>query len=489
VQHDEADVGAVGLRRYAANVTWMLVAEVAGKLASFVFLVIVARSLGARDFGYFNFVLSFVPLFLVFGRWGLESTVIREIARDRGRLSELFATGLTLRASLGLLGLTLALVTGPLFLDSGEAYLAMVIVGIALFLDEASGFLGTVFKAFEQMQFHALVVLTNRLLSTALAILAVSLGAGLLVVCATYLAGSAGAFAFGWLALRTRFPPIDFGRVSRTLMRGLLRTGFVLGLAGVLNTAVFRIDSVLLQAIKGPVEVGLYASAYRFFESMLFVSWSLGGVALPRLAREHGAREFTRTFELTTVLSLAFYLPLALVTALGSTWIVTTIYSDRFAEAHFALAVLGAAAVLYALAYAARIAAIALGRMREIAIVAGIALAVNLGINAVAIPRYGFEGAAWAMLVTEAVEATLLMAVLLRTTQLRLRARPLLVPALATAGLAVALLGLGIDGGAALLVAGLAYPPTLLLAARVLAPEELRRVPDAFRRPSEAPVG
>ena len=97
-----------GMRRYAVNATSMLVAEVAGKLASFAFVVIVARSLGPREFGYFNFAISFVPLFLILGTLALDSILIREIARDRQRLSQLWASGLILRLSFGALGLALA---------------------------------------------------------------------------------------------------------------------------------------------------------------------------------------------------------------------------------------------------------------------------------------------------------------------------------------------------------------------------------------------
>jgi O-antigen/teichoic acid export membrane protein len=475
-----------GFRRYAANTAWLVVAEAAGKIASFAFVVIVARSLGTRDFGYFTFAISFVPLFLVFGGWGLASTVIREIARDRSRLSEVFATGIALRASLGLGGLALALASGPLFLHGGQAYGALAVVGTALLLDELSAFLGTVFRAFERMKFHALVVLTNRILSTALAIIAVSLGAGLVVVCATYLVGSLGAFVFGAIALRRYFPPIDFGQVRGSVARSLVRTGIPLGFAGVLNTAVFRIDTVLLQAIKGPVEVGLYGAAYRFFESLLFVAWSLGNAALPRMARERRGPEVGRTYELTAVLSLAFYLPVALTVPFSSDWLVTTLFSERYADASSIVGVLTGAAALYALAYTARMGGIALGRTKQIAVIAGVTLAANLAMNAIAIPRYGFEGAAWTTLATEALEAALLTAFFFRANGAFARLRPLLVPIVATAGLAALLVGASLEGPRALLAAALAYPPALLLSAALLAPDELRRLPAALRGTQEA---
>jgi O-antigen/teichoic acid export membrane protein len=489
MEREEAVAEGAALRRFAANTAWMMVAQVAGKVASFVFVVLVARSLGAREFGYFNFALSFVPLFLVFGGFGLESTVIRELARDRRRLSELFASGIALRAGLGALGLALALATAPFFLDGAEPYLALLVVGVALFVDELSGFLGTVFKAYERMQFHALVVLVNRILSTGLAVAALVLDARLVVVCLTYLAGSLGAFVFGWLSLRRHFPPIDLRAARQSTARQLVVAGTPLAVASFLNTAALRIDVVMLQAIRGPVEVGLYGVAYRFFETLLFACWSLGNVLLPRLSRARDAAELARTFELTSVLSLAFYLPAAVTAPFAADWLVSTLFSDRYDEAAGIIGVLTAAALLYAVAYLGRVAAIALGRRREIAWIAAVTLAANVAMNAFAIPRYGFEGAAVTTLATEALEAILLTGLFVRATGAPSLSRVGLAPLLAAACLAAALLASGARDGAALAIAAVFYPVALALAARLLAPDETRALRHLFRRPELEPTG
>lgn len=470
-----------GARRYAANAAWLLVAQVVAKAASFVFVVVVARSLGARDFGFFSFALAFVPLFLVFGRLGLETTVVRELARDRDRLSELFASGLALRVALGLGGLAIALAAGPLFLDGGRAWAVLALIGVALLLDELSGFVGTVFRAFERMRFHAWVVVVNRFLSTGLALVAVGLDAGLMAICAVYLVGSAGALAYAYGALRRNFPPIDWRRGRRSVALALVTTGLPIGVAGVLNTALFRVDTVLVQAIRGPVEVGLYNVAYRFFESLLFVAWALGNLTLPRVSRHGAGRAAARDVETAVALSLSFYLPLAVTLPFAAEWLVTTIFSEQYASAADTVAVLTAAAALYSVAFAARIGAIALGKTVSIAAVAAVALAVNVGANAWAIPRYGFEGAAWSTLGAEVVEAALLAALFVRANGSAPRLRPLAPPVVAAACALVALLGTGAEGPSALALGAAVYLPALAAVALVLARDEVRRLPSILR--------
>ncbi len=55
------------LRRFAGNAFWMLVAKVGVKGASLVFVIILARALGTEQYGYFNFAVSFVSMFLILG--------------------------------------------------------------------------------------------------------------------------------------------------------------------------------------------------------------------------------------------------------------------------------------------------------------------------------------------------------------------------------------------------------------------------------------
>jgi O-antigen/teichoic acid export membrane protein len=463
-----------GARRLAANTAWLIGAQVVGKLASFAFIVIVARGLGTEQFGYFSFALSFVPLFLALGGFGLESTIIRGVARDPGRVSALFATGLALRTGLGIAGLLASLAVAPFLVEGGDAFAAVAIVGAALLADELTGFVGTIFRAFERMKFHALAVVVNRIVSTVLAVAAVAAGGGLVVVCLTYLAGSVGALAFAAALLRRAFAPIDVRAVSRAEARELARKGGPLGLAGILNTGVFRIDSVLLQAIRGAVEVGLYGVAYRLFESLLFLAWSLGNAALPRLSRGRQPSDLRRLLVVTVAAALAFYLAFVAAVPFASTWIVTTLFSARYEDAAPAVALLIGATAPYAVAYLSRIAAIALGLMREVAVIAAMTFALNVGLNLYAIPEWGFEGAAGVTLATALVEAILLTALVARAGAGIGLGRATAAPVVAAACVAAALAAGGFDGGTALAVGALFYPAALAATAYLFAADEAR---------------
>jgi O-antigen/teichoic acid export membrane protein len=470
----------------------MLAAQVVVKIASFVFFVVVARGIGTREFGYFSFVISFVPLFLMFGMWGLEIAVVGEIARNRHDASRLFFSGLLLRAALGGLALVVAAALAPLLIEGGEAYLALLVVGPALFVDELSGFVGTVFKGFEQMRSFSIVLMTNRVVSTALALVALALGGELAAICFMYLIGSISAFMLAWVLLRRRFPALQIRDFDRGVALRLLKQGMPLGIAGLLNMAVFRIDAVLLQALRGPIAVAMYGVAYRFLESFLFVAWTMTTVVFPRIARAGATRETSRTHEFTLVLIVSFYLPLAVGSLFAGEWIVVTLFSARYAPAADALPALTAAGVFYGIAYLSRVSAIGLGSGRAVAWIAAAALIVNVGLNLAVIPAYGFTGAAMVTLITEIFEAALLFALFRRVAKDRGVTRVVLVPVVAAGAMALVLGATGLRDGGAVAVGALVYGLALVGAARVLAPAALGRALTLARRggtgPAETPA-
>ena len=473
----------MGARVFAGNAFWMLASDLVSKVASFVLVVILARGLGAEQYGYFNFAVSFVPIFLVVGSLGVDVGVIRDVARNRDRVSRVFASGLTLRAGFGVIALVLSGAIGLIVLDQRQALVALLVVGAALFLDEMSRFTGTVFKAFERMRLHAFVVLVNRVLSTALAGVALAAGGGLAVIAGAYLVGSLGALLFAWIALRRYFPPIHLRDAARDEMKALLKQGVHVGVASTVNMLTFRLDAVLLGILRGPISVAMYGVAYRFFESFLFVSWSLSNVVLPRIARADRGEEASVPFQMALGLTLIAYLPLAAGAPFAADWVVTTLFSDRYANAAPAVMWLTGALVFYGIAYLARMATIGLGHRKGIAQIALAALVINAGLNIALIPNYGFMAAAVVTFATEVLEAALLLIAFLKAAHsVRLQGF-VLVPVAAAGAMAGVLAIAGAEGPTAIALGGGVYLAGLAASAFVFAPSQTKRALRMVRRP------
>lgn len=467
------DGPVVGGGRVAGNALWLTAGEAASKLASVAFVLIVARALGVREYGWFTFATAFVPLLLVVGSLGLHQAVVRDLVHFPERASETFTSGLAVRVLTGLVAVAAAAGLAPLFLPDRLAVLTVLVVGVALFLDTTTSYASAVFEVYGSLRHYAIALMVNRFGSTALALAAYAAGAGLVVVLLTYLLGSAAGTAYAARAVRRELPAVSLRDVRAATAVRLLRDGAPLGVAALLNMALLRFDTIMIAVVLGAVEVGLYGVAFRFYESFLFVAFALGDATFPRFARFGAGARSSRLVEVTTALAASAYVPLFVLSLFSAPWAIGLVVGERYLGAAPAVPWLTLAAVFFSLTYQLRNAAVGTGERRGIASIAAVALVVNVALNLVLIPRDGIAGAAFATAVAAGCEVVLTGVVLHRRGGTVRYGRVLAGPALAGLGTALALRSFGLEAGSAALAGVLLYPALLAMLLPLL-PRELR---------------
>ena len=183
--------------RILANSGFRALADIGGKLGSAVLYIVLARKVGATDYGVYTFALSFTSLLVVAGGIGQDVVLTREVARDRRRLSEYLANSvasrLVLNLSLLLLAVTIATVAGM----AGEARLVILLLGLGAIIDTLLKLVFAVFQAFERLGPVPVVLIAQRWVTTAAALVALYLGGEVVAVAAIYFAVALLAFALG----------------------------------------------------------------------------------------------------------------------------------------------------------------------------------------------------------------------------------------------------------------------------------------------------
>jgi O-antigen/teichoic acid export membrane protein len=254
-----------------------------------------------------------------------------------------------------------------------------------------------------------------------------------------------------------RYAHIDWRR-GRRLWRPLARIAVPLGLASVLITIYYQIDSVLLLQMRGPEEAGIYGAAYRFLTPLLFVPAALMSSFFPVLSavqRSDPAR-VRRLVQICADYMAIVSLPILAVTVALSGPIVDALYGARFARSAGVLPILMIAFVSICFGTLAGFLAPLLNLHWRLAIYSGIGAAANVVLNVLLIPKYGAHGSAWATVITEILTMTMMLGTALIALKLPIRPwrllRVTLIAAAMTGVMAVAApLGLvpaGLLGGA-----------------------------------------
>jgi O-antigen/teichoic acid export membrane protein len=171
-----------------------------------------------------------------------------------------------------------------------------------------------------------------------------------------------------------------------------------IGAGIVLSALYFRIDVFLVQLWSGTEAVALYNAVFRLVEALRLFPAAVLAVALPSLARAGELRPLARI----AVPITAFAIAATAVLWVLAGWLIPALYGAAYAPAVPAFRILLLSFPLLSLNYALTHQLVGWDGQRVYAALCGMALAVNVLVNARLIPSWSIEGAAWATLATEA---------------------------------------------------------------------------------------
>jgi O-antigen/teichoic acid export membrane protein len=383
-----------GARRILLNASYRSFADLGGKVASFVLYVVMARRLGASEYGVFTFALSYVTIVTVLGDFGQDLILTREVSRDHGRLRRYFANTLVLKLVLAVPALGLAILVLLPF-ATAQTIEVTALLGMAVVLELLAKTSFATCQAFEQLWLVPLVIVPQRFLTAGFGILALLLGADVVVVAAIYLASALVGLVLAFYLLFRRIVRPDVA-VSTAVWRPLMLAAVPLGVATVASLVLFRVDTVMLAAFKPASVVGNYGAAYRLLESTLFVSWAVGAAVFPvfsRLARDTQP-PVRLLFQKSLKLLIACTLPLAAGTAILAAPLIDALYGTQYQGAVTALRLLAPALALYPLSYLAGQLLVSQGRQRVLTAAYVLIAAENILLNFILIPTLSLNGAA-----------------------------------------------------------------------------------------------
>ena len=142
-------------RSVAKNIFFKGLGEGLIRLLSFTFVVLVARTLKAPDFGALNFAYSFPLLFIILADFGFNPLMIREISRDPDSGARIF--GHLFYTKLALAGAFVVAVAAGLAIVAPppSTRLAVMLLTGFMLLNSFTEFFTAVFQAHQQMQWEA----------------------------------------------------------------------------------------------------------------------------------------------------------------------------------------------------------------------------------------------------------------------------------------------------------------------------------------------
>ncbi|RQG97187.1 flippase [Natrarchaeobius chitinivorans] len=363
--------------------------------------IVVARLLTTDAYGEVSIGLALLTFVTTLGLVGVRDGVPRFMSRYDDETNErgAWVTGVLI-AGVATVVLTAILLFGTGYLsdllfdrpDSELLVLLFVLcipftVGLELAVAGIRGRENTLYRTYTR----DLLYPTARLLFLAGFLLA---GFGIHAAAMAYLVGAILSCVLACVLLNRLVSLV--GEVQLHV-RELLVFSAPLVFATVLSNMLTRTDTLMLGYFRPSHEVGLYSAAFPLASGMLLVLSSFGFMYLPlasRLDADDERSEVESIYELTTKWVFIITFPLFLTFVVFPGDVLDIVFGEGYREAGLALSILAIGFFTSAMFGRNRETLSALGFTAAIMAANGLAFLVNIVLNLILIPRYGYMGAA-----------------------------------------------------------------------------------------------
>ncbi len=399
---------ATTARRMGVNVGFKAATELINRLLSFLFYLALARWLGEADFGLFNLLYAVGAIAVLAVDPGLNLSLIRLAPRREGYLEDAASAVLGLKLSLVVPSLLVCVGYGAAvgFDASRLGLLALMGINMAGFALTEYG--AALVQARERMGAETWLMGWAKLAVTGAALTALWMGANLTGALVAMTVAQAGAayWALRWVAASgvPVAPTVDVARWGH-----LLKDALPLAAMTIMTVIFYRIDVAVAPFVGlDLVSLGHYTAGVKLLDVWLAAPTLIMSALFPTLSRlsesDFGAY---RRYTLRAVAGLATLGGIgAIVGWLFAGPLVTLLFSERFAPAAGAAAVLAVAGMGMFVRHAFMQGLALEGKALFGAYLATMATAIDIALIAVLVGPAGIVGMAWAKVIADLFLAT-----------------------------------------------------------------------------------
>ncbi len=389
-------------QKIVKNTTLLMVAQMLSFLLAFFYTIYYANYLGAAGFGMLSAALALAGILTIFTDLGLSSLTVREVARDKDLASKYMGNTTIIKLIFSGLTLLATFIIVQLFVHDHTTAMVMYIITVALILNVISGTFSSVFQAYEKMEYQSVATVLTSILMFAGVYIAIFYKADIMTFAMVYLVINFIILIFNVVICLWKFAVPKF-EVDFAFWKALIMEAYPLAIASIFAIIAFKIDTIMLAFISGDVATGLYSAAYKLLEALMFIPSVYATAILPVFSKFHVSSHdslqfsYVKSFKYLSMLGL----PIAVGTTLLADQIISLIYRNGFADATIVLQILIWAIPIIFVSYVLGASITSINRQHETVRISFLCMLLNVGLNIVLIPTYGYIGAAVVTVITE----------------------------------------------------------------------------------------
>lgn len=367
--------------------------------------VIVVRTISTPAFGEYSLIFSLLGIIGFISELKLSRIVLQQvIVADEQEAAAVVGSYTTLRVMVGVVAYLVAMAVVWIANYPASVVQATAVGGLVVIIFSAAYGITLLFEARLWLRSIAASQFLAQVVQLGVTALIAALGAASVLLYAWANVVNAFVTLF-WLVWVIRHIARIRLRIDRRWWVAWLKEGAPLAVGAALDTIYFRIDTVMLSLLDTFRSVGIYSVGYKFSDLLGFVSTAVGTPAMTMMVRAwpENPAEFRRAFRHALILLTVASVGAAVGFGVFAKPLVVHLYGANYGVGAEAARLLVAGQALHFYTVLCFITLVSVGRNRLYPIATLTGVVVNVGLNAALIPRYSFNGAGWATVVTESM--------------------------------------------------------------------------------------
>ena len=389
-----------GIVRVLRNSTLSVVADAVARASNTVLFILISRRWGAVEGGTYALALTYALLFTQLSFWGMDQLLTREVAKDRSVAGKFVGSFMLIRVVLSLILFgVMALLVGRVLGYAPATARVIVIVGLSIIPESISNICQALFIAYEQIKYSTLVGIVVGALRLAGGGLVLLAGGHVEAIAVLLCVSSVVGLALNLGIVYLRFPRPSW-RPNIQFWLPQLKTAVSFTLIGVFYIIEFQNDTLLLSVFKSEKDVGIYNAATTILFALAVLPQAFRAAIFPVMSRLYAAASPTLAvvYEKSFKYLLITSLPVAAGLMLSAGSVTRLLYRGGFEESATVLRVVIWTFVLLMINVPVARMMVVANEQNILAVLQGLSMTLNIGLNVVLIPQMGALGAAWARL-------------------------------------------------------------------------------------------
>jgi len=407
--------GKINIFSAVANSAWIFLDKVLRAILGVVVGAWVARYLGPTDFGELSYCIAFIAIFQSLSRLGLDSIVVRNIAKNLHDSHITLGTLFLLKLLSGIICWISAIVIYGVFNSfEGQGIWIMGLIGLSIIF-QASDVVDLWFQGNAENKRTVLAKIIVFLISNGLKVALILAYAPLMyfaIVIMIESALTALAFYISYL----RFPSIDKWKGSNEMAKTLLLESWPYLISGISIMVYMRIDQLMIKSMLGQHALGIFAAVIPISNLWNMIPVTICSSIAPAMERKklEGDLIFNsslvRLFRIFWIMSVI----IILVTFISSKFVIAIMYGSAYEAASSVLKIYALTSLPVFLGVGQMLWIINQEKSTLQLIQTTAGMIVSVGANLWLLPLYGIEGAAWSVVLAQVISALAINAIFCR---------------------------------------------------------------------------